>query len=117
MNQNNAPRKRKVFVSKTIKFVIAAASVASTVGLWGVFSKQNVQTVQADAVLSGNSAMPTITALNTVNVSKLVTTNTTNNPLAMLPVATQPATHASVSAGSVQILQPAPITQTRSSRK
>lgn len=118
MNQSLPPRKRKIFVSKSIKFLIAAASVAGTVGFWGIFSKQNVQAVQTGDVPAALPAIPTLVALNQVDISSLPTVSGTSDPLAMLPVATQPPSiSAPVSSGSVQVIQPAPVTQTKSSRK
>lgn len=120
MNQNNAPRKKKVFVAKSFKYLLAAVSVAGTVGLWGVFSKQNVQAVNVPSTQTDLQPLPTLLALNDVQVSTTNSSSTQSDPLAALPVATQPPSKTTVSSGntgSIQILQPAPVTQTRSSRK
>jgi len=117
MNQNNSPRKKKVFVAHSIKFMIAAASVAGTIGLWGAFSKQNVQTVQAEDPKTALPPLPTLMALNSVDTTSLRTTNSDGDPLGLLPVATQPPSRTTVSSGAIQIIElPVPVTQTRSSR-
>lgn len=112
MNENNLPRKKREFISKQTKFVIALASVAGTLGLWGIFSNADIQSV------SQQSSQPEIPTLAT-----LVTANTTtngsvavNNNLSSLPVVTQ-APSTSVSSGMVNSYQPPiPLTNTRSSR-
>jgi outer membrane murein-binding lipoprotein Lpp len=117
MSQNITPHKKKEFVSKPLKFIIAAASVAGTLGLWGIFSKADVQ---ATAVQGSNASFPTLATLVSVNANS-VTNSSTNNAAAndsvsSLPAVTQPPTVSSYSAPVVTYNQPSPITSTRSSR-
>jgi hypothetical protein len=58
MNQTNAPRKKKVFITKSFKYLVAAFSIASTVGLWGVFSKQAIQTAGTDQSQTNLQPLP-----------------------------------------------------------
>ncbi len=120
MNQQPTPRKKKVFITRSFKYMVVAFSVASTVGLWGLLSKQDVQSMNNTATLNNPDPLPTLIALNDVQVSTTTSTTTSSNdPLALLPVATQPPAQPSYnnSNTSVQILQPNPVTSTRSSRK
>lgn len=123
MNQQPAPHKKKVFITRSFKYMVAAFSLASTVGLWGLLSKQDVQSMNNVSTQSNPDPLPTLISLNDVQVST-TTSNTSstsgsNDPLALLPVATQPPAQPSYknSNTSIQILQPNPVTSTRSSRK
>ena len=116
MNQNNTPHKKKEFIPKRFKFVIAAASMASTLGLWGIFS-------QADLQNNGNQVvdipLPTVATLVSVNIIPTANTGNTsvsaNSSLNTLPVVTQPPATTVNSAPVLTYNQPAPITSTRSS--
>ncbi len=123
MNQQPAPHKKKVFITRSFKYMVAAFSLASTVGLWGLLSKQDVQSMNNVSTQSNPDPLPTLISLNDVQVST-TTSNTSstsgsNDPLALLPEATQPPAQPSYnnSNTSIQILQPNPVTSTRSSRK
>ncbi len=121
MNQQNAPRKKKVFVTNSFKYLVAAVSVASTVGLWGVFSKQDAQAMNNTSTQIDPAPLPTLIPLNDVSTTGAsVSGAAQTDPLALLPVATQPPSQSAVTSsntGSVQIIQPNPVTQTRSSRR
>lgn len=125
MNQNSLPRKKKELISKQVKYVIAAASVAGTMGLWGIFSKADVQTTTTQAT---DSALPTVATLVAVDTNSLAQIDSTANnsgnlsasagsdSLSSLPVVTQ-APSASISSGQASTFQqPVPLTSTRSSR-
>jgi hypothetical protein len=115
MNQNIPTRKKRSFVATSLKFMIAVASVAGTVGLWGVFSKKDVQ---ATTTQTTDLPMPVVATLIPVNTVSTTTAATTDTSLSSLPVVSQPAIGTNVNTNSnVQLLQPAPVTTTRSSRK
>jgi hypothetical protein len=111
MNQHNQPQKRKNFITNSFKFLLAAASIAGTVGLWGVFSKKDAQTSSATLI---ESPLPTITTLVSVDPSAFTAASATDSSISTLPVVSQPTTSYSNST-SVQVLPPA-VTNTRSSR-
>jgi len=117
---NPQPRtlhKKKEFISKPLKFMIAVASVASTLGLWGIFGQSNAQGATGQPTPA--VPMPTVASL----VSGDGTTTTVNSAstgtdssLNALPVVTQPPATAVTAAPTVQYYPPAPITSTRTSR-
>lgn len=111
MNQHNQPQKRKGFIADSFKFLLAAASIAGTVGLWGVFSKKDAQ---ASSVTLIDSPLPTIATLVSVDPSAFAAPSTTDSSISTLPVVSQPTTSYSNSTG-VQVLPPA-VTNTRSSK-
>lgn len=116
MNQNNVSHKKKEFASKPFKFIIAAASVAGTLGLWGIFSQTDAKNAAAQ---SADTALPTLATLVSAdaNVSKgSVSADASAASLNSLPVATQPTQSVVNSAPAVIYNSPAPITSTRSSR-
>ena len=116
MNQNIAPHKKKEFVSKPFKFIIAAASVAGTLGLWGIFSQTDVKNA---AVQSTDAALPTLATLVSVNSNASMASASANGSatsLNLLPVVNQPTQSSVNSAPAVIYNPPAPITSTRSSR-
>jgi len=113
MSQNITLHKKKEFISKPLKFVIAAASVAGTLGLWGIFSKVDVQ---ATTVQGSNASFPTLATLVSVNANSSTSNTAANDSVSSLPVVTQPPTVSSYSAPVVTYNQPSPITSTRSSR-
>lgn len=120
MNQQPTPHKKKVFITKSFKYMVAAFSVASTVGLWGILSKQDVQSMNNISTQSNLDPLPTLMTLNDVQVNTATAgTSTSSDPLAMLPVATQPPAQTSYtnSNTNITVLQPNPVTSTRSSRK
>lgn len=117
MNQTTSPHKKKVFITKSFKYLVAAFSIASTLGLWGIFSKQDVQSVSTDQSQSNLQPLPTVMPLNTAQINTSSVSSTPTDPLAYLPVATQPPSTITSSQGNIQIIQPNPVTQTRSSRK
>jgi hypothetical protein len=63
MNQNSTPHKKKEFISKPLKFIVAAASVAGTLGLWGIFSQADMKTA---TVAATDTALPTVATLVSV---------------------------------------------------
>jgi hypothetical protein len=111
MNQQNQPKKRKNFIANSFKFLLAAASIAGTVGLWGVFSKKDAQSSSATLI---DSPLPTLSTLVSVDPSALTPASSTDSSLSTLPVVSQPTTSYSNST-SVQVLPPG-VTNTRSSR-
>jgi hypothetical protein len=120
MSQNIAPHKKKEFISKPLKFVITAASIAGTLGLWGIFSKADVQSTIIQTAT--DSTLPTVATLVSVDTSSLanITSNTTSGSSStsvdVLPVVTQPPAVAVATAAPVVIQQPAPVTSSHSSR-
>ncbi len=120
MSQNITPHKKKEFISKPLKFAIAAASIAGTIGLWGVFSKADVQNANVQA--STDAAFPTVATLVSVDASSLadsdVNTAADSNPTSLdaLPVVTQPPVVAAATAAPVVFQQPAPVNSARPSR-
>jgi hypothetical protein len=108
---NNKVQRRKSFISGSFKFLLAAASIAGTVGLWGVFSKKDAQ---ASATTLIDAQLPALMPLVTVNPVNSIPVSTNNTTISSLPVVTQPATN--YSSAPLQLNQPAPVTSTRSSR-
>ncbi len=119
MNQRVTPHKKKVFITRSFKYLIAAFSVASTLGLWGILSKQDAQALNSSSTQSNAEPLPTLMTLNDVQVNSSTANTITSDPLALLPVATQPPAQTSYTNANtnIQILPPNPITTTRSSRK
>lgn len=120
MNQNSLPRKKKEQISKQVKYAIAAASVAGTLGLWGIFSKGDVQVTTAQATDSALPTVATLVAVSQVNSndsnSGISSTTASSDSLNSLPVVTQ-APSTSISSGQSSLYQqPVPMTSTRSSR-
>lgn len=122
MTQNFAPHKKKQLVSRPMKFVITAASIAGTLGLWGIFSNADVQNTNVTQT-ANNDVMPTVSTLIAVNSSVInsstASTDAGSNAatsLNSLPVVTQPPVVAAATAAPVIIQQPAPVTSSRSSR-
>ncbi|MEA5079378.1 MAG: hypothetical protein VB013_12480 [Anaerolineaceae bacterium] len=119
MNTQGTPHKKKVFVTRSFKYLIAAFSVVSTLGLWGILSKQDVQALNNSSTQSNPDPLPTLMTLTDVQVNTSTASTTSSDPLALLPVATQPPAQTSYTntTTSIEILQPNPVTTTRSSRK
>jgi hypothetical protein len=115
MIQNNNLNKKKELVSKPMKLMIVAASIAGTLGLGGIFSKADVQNTAAQAT---DAALPTVATLISVNPSSISVVNSAvaDNSLNLLPVVTQAPITVVTSAPAVSVQAPAPITHTKSSR-
>jgi hypothetical protein len=114
MDQNTGSHKKKEFISKQMKLLITAASVAGALGLGGIFSKTDAQNTNLQAT---DAALPTLATLVSVDTSSVSTGNSavTDTVSSSLPVVAVPTT--SVSAAPVVSTQaPAPITITKSSR-
>ncbi|MHC1740691.1 MAG: hypothetical protein AB9897_06220 [Anaerolineaceae bacterium] len=118
MNQNTPLHKKKEFISRPLKYVITIASLAGTLGLWGIFSKVDAQTQN---VKSTDPVIPTVATLvsfdtvpasNQAVDSALADTSSVN----ALPVVTQPAPSTVNSAPQTVFNQPVPVTSTSSSR-
>jgi hypothetical protein len=112
MNQNIHQSRKKSFISTSFKFMLAAASIAGTVGLWGVFSKKDAQ---ASANALSDSPLPTIETLVPFNTSGAAALPTSDTSISSLPVVTQ-APKNYTSQGGGQLAQPSPVTNTKSSR-
>ena len=115
--ENKAQHRKKDLISKQVKYMIAAASVAGTVGLWGIFSKADAQTSN---VQSSDALAPTLATLVALNPSTDVNSSSSvvaaDNSLSALPVVTQ-APAVSSSNGQANVYQaPVPMTRTRTSR-
>jgi hypothetical protein len=121
MTQNITSHKKKEFISKPMKFAIAAASIAGTLGLWGIFSNADMQNTTVQA--STGDVIPTVATLVSVNASSVAapsasvdTSSNSVSSLDSLPVVTQPPVVAAATAAPVIIQQPAPVTSSHSSR-
>ncbi len=111
MNQKMDHPKKKTFVSNSFKFMLAAASIAGTVGLWGAFSKKDAQ-ASVNALV--DSPLPTIKTLIPLDSSVVVVQSTSDTTISSLPVVTQAPANTAYQGGN--LAQPSPVTQTRSSR-
>ena len=114
MDQNTGNHKKKEFISKQMKLIITAASVAGAIGLGGIFSKTDAQNTNLQAT---DAALPTLATLVSVDTGSVSTGNSTaaDTLSGSLPVVTVPTT--SVSAAPLVPTQaPAPVTHTKSSR-
>lgn len=111
MDQNLDRPKKKTFVSNSFKFMLAAASITGTVGLWGAFSKNDVQ---ASASTMVDSPLPTIKTLIPVDSTVAAVQSTSDTSISSLPVVTQAPANTAYQGGN--LAQPTPVTQTRSSR-
>jgi hypothetical protein len=111
MNQNIAHHKKKEFISKPLKFVIAAASLAGTLGLWGIFSKADVQNAVTQPTT--DATLPTVATLVSVDSNSIAANSSSSTSLDVLPVITQ-APLPVVTAAPI-INQPVPITRSRTS--
>jgi dihydrodipicolinate synthase/N-acetylneuraminate lyase len=117
MEKGMNTHKKKEMVSRPFKYIIAAASVAGTLGLWGIFSQAEVQNNTVTTV----DALPTVATLvadaGVSSSSDVAASTTSNNTIDALPVVTQPTTSVSSQQnGTVNYYSPAPVTSTRSSR-
>lgn len=111
MSLPNNTHKKKEFISKPLKFVIASASIAGTIGLWGIFSKADVQTTTVQTNMTQLPAVATLVADNSgTSVSQTSVTDVN-----ALPVITQAPVTSNYSASTTNYFQPAPVTSTRSS--
>jgi hypothetical protein len=119
MSQNIAPHKKKEFISKQLKFAITAASIAGTLGLWGIFSKADVKNTTVQPTT--DSTLPTVATLVSVNIVPVVnttvstTSDSNSTSVNVLPVVTQPPVTVVATAAPVVIQQPAPVTSSHSS--
>lgn len=114
MNQNLQVHKKKSFVSNSVKYLIAAASIAGTMGLWGLFSKKDVQ---ATTVQVTDAPFPTLVTLVSIKPVAATPVATNDQSISSLPVVTQPAAiPAYTGSSNIQLSQPAPVTSSRSSR-
>ena len=111
MNQSIDRSKKKSFVSNSFKFMLAAASIAGTVGLWGVFSKKDAE-ASVNALV--DSPLPTIKTLIPLDSTVAVAQSTSDTSISSLPEVTQAPANTAYQGGN--LLQPTPVTQTRSSR-
>jgi hypothetical protein len=125
--EKNTPRRKKKFVPTAFKFMMAAGSLAGTLGIWNVLAKQDLTQASAqNLIIPGapvsNEPMPTVAPLI------LITSSAGSNqvviptaaPIRDVTVNTAPQTTAPLN-GSVISLPPssapAPITTTQSSKK
>lgn len=112
MEQNTQIRRKRSFFSGAFKFLIAVASVAGTVGLWGVFSKK-------DAQASFNSVtdvpLPTIATLVPLTGAVAAPATAVDTTFSSLPVVSQQSSSPAYSNSNIQVVQPAPVTTTKSS--
>jgi hypothetical protein len=111
MNQNFIEKKKRSFISDAFKFFIAAASITGTVALWGVFSKKDAQVTQNPVV---DDPMPTLVTLVPLNDVASAPLSTGDSTLSSLPVVQQQIAP-SYSNSNIQVIQPAPVTTTKSS--
>lgn len=111
MNQNTHQTQKRSFISTSFKFMLAAASIAGTVGLWGVFSKKDAQ---ASAATISDSPLPTILTLVPFQTANSAAIPTSDTSISSLPVVTQAPVNNSTQI--VQLSQPSPVTNTKSSR-
>ena len=117
MDQNNAQHRKKELVSKQVKYLIAVASVAGTVGLWGLFSKADTQAVTTQNIEPTLPVLPTLVALNpSTEISSPSVAVTADNSLSSLPVVTQAPVVAPTTGMTTVYQVPAPVTNTRTSR-
>lgn len=115
MNQNRPLHKKKEFISKPLKILIAVASVASTLGLWGIFGQGEAQ----GSIVQGNeTTMPTVATLVDAGISNVSSSsnNSGDTSLNNLPIVTQAPVSTVSAVPTAQYYPPAPITSTRSSR-
>jgi hypothetical protein len=111
MIQNTQVKKKRSFISSAFKFFIAAASVAGTVGLWGIFSKQAAQASQNPV---SEVPMPTLVTLVPLNGVVSAPVSSVDTTLSSLPVVSQQSAPV-YSNSNIQVIQPAPVTTTKSS--
>ena len=126
MEKNN-PRKKKKFVPTAFKFMLAAGSLAGTVGVWNILARQELTQANAqDLILPGTlvntEPLPTVASLIVITPS--VGSNQAITPTVAsirdVTVNTLQQTSAPLS-GSVISLPPssapAPVTNTQTSKK
>ena len=115
MDQNIGSHKKKELISKQMKLLITAASIAGALGLGGIFSKTDAQNTSLQAT---DAALPTLATLVSVDTSSISTGNSAyvDNVSSSLPVVTLAPTTSVSAAPVVSTQAPAPVTHTRSSR-
>lgn len=112
MNQKLNPKKKKSFISSSFKYLIAVVSIAATVGLWGILSRQDMPIASAQTV---SGPLPTLATLMNTNYDSALSTTSNSDLTSELPVVTQ-APVISGSYSNLQLQQSQPITSSRSSR-
>jgi|GEM_PF-949337 len=126
MEKNN-PRKKKKFVPTAFKFMLAAGSLAGTVGVWNILARQELTQANAqDLILPGTffSTEPLPTVASLIVLTPSVGSNLVSTPsvaaIRDVTVNTVQQT-ASPMSGSVISLPPssapAPVTNTQTSKK
>jgi hypothetical protein len=111
MMQNTQVKKKRSFISGAFKFLIAAVSIAGTVGLWGVLSKKDAQ---ASMNPVSDVPLPTLVTLVPLNNVASAPVSSVDTTLSSLPVVSQQSSPA-YSNSNIQVIQPAPVTTTKSS--
>ena len=123
---NNYPHRKKKFVPGAFKFLVAAGSVAGTVGIWNVLARNDLlqasaQNLDPAANTTMEGPLPTVVPLTTVDTTLLpTTTSNAATPLRDVSVSantqnTNPSITNSMPATSINA--PAPVTVTQSSKK
>jgi cytoskeletal protein RodZ len=127
MKTQDKPSKKK-FVSDAFKLMIAAGSMAGTVGIWTQFANQEVIQASADTETTAVNfqPLPTVVPLtqvsstnnNTVDTSPTDTTTAVRDVTVDTTVQNNSSSTVSNSNNNVITLSaPAPVTSTRSSRR
>jgi cytoskeletal protein RodZ len=127
MKTQDKPSKKK-FVSDAFKLMIAAGSMAGTVGIWTQFANQEVIQASADTETTAVNfqPLPTVVPLtqvsstnnNTVDTSPTDTTTAVRDVTVDTTAQTSNSSTVSNSNNNVITLSaPAPVTSTRSSRR
>jgi hypothetical protein len=124
--KNNNPHRKKKFVPGAFKFLVAAGSIAGTVGIWNVLARNDLlqasaQNLDPATATTVEGPLPTVVPLTTVDSVLLpTTTGNTTAPLRDVTVSTttqsaNPSITNSMPATTSNA--PAPVTVTQSSKK
>jgi len=125
MKTQSKPSKKK-FVSDAFKLMIAAGSMAGTVGIWSQFANQEVIQASADTqtTVVDFQPLPTVVPLTLLDRKNVVKTSepksTTSVRDVTVDTTVQTNNNPALSSSSNNVITlsaPAPVTSTRSSRR
>lgn len=126
MEKNN-PRKKKKFVPTAFKFMLAAGSLAGTVGVWNLLAKQeltqaNAQDLPVPGTFVSTEPLPTVASLIVITSSAGVNQVITPTVAAIRDVTVNTVQQTAAPLSNSGITQPpssapAPVTNTQSSKK
>jgi len=126
--EKKTPRKKKKFVPTAFKFMLAAGSLAGTVGVWNILAQQeltqaNAQNLNLPGTFVSTDPLPTVASLIVVGPS--VVSNQSSTPAVAtirdVTVTTVQQTAVPQSGSGISLpppsSAPAPVTNTQTSKK